>query len=87
MSPKALQIFTDEYLEYSKKLTPEQVVQFLEDFRQVTGAGQPSKSKLSSIKIPENLLNSFKMQAKMEGRAYQTMIKDLMQAYLKSKSA
>ena len=87
MSPKALQIFTDEYLEYSKKLTPEQVVQFLEDFRQVTSANQPSKSKLISIKIPENLLNSFKMQAKMEGRAYQTMIKDLMQAYLKSKSA
>ncbi len=86
MTEKALQIFSDDYLEYSKKLTPEQIVNFLEDFRQIAAAGQPTKSKLISIKIPENLLNAFKMQAKLQGRPYQTMIKDLMREYLHSRS-
>lgn len=82
MTEKALQIFTDEYLEYSKKLTPRQVVDFLEDFRQIAAAGKSSKSVLISMKVPENLLNAFKMQAKLQGRPYQTMIKDLMREHL-----
>lgn len=30
---RAIQFFTAEYLEECKKLTPEQIIQFLEDFR------------------------------------------------------
>ena len=82
MTQRALQIFTDEYLEYSKKLTPKQIADFLDDFRKLADAGQPQKSKLISMKIPQNLLNAFKMQAKMQGRPYQTLIKDLMREWL-----
>lgn len=82
MTERALQMFTDEYLEYSKRLTPRQIADFLEDFRQIAAAGKPQKSKLISMKVPENLLNAFKMQAKMQGRPYQTIIKELMREWL-----
>lgn len=62
MTTKALQMFSDEYLEYAKQLTPRQIVDFLEDFRQIAAAGQPQKSKLISMKVPQNLLDAFKFR-------------------------
>lgn len=82
MTERALQIFTDEYLEYAKQLTPRQIVDFLEDFRQIAAAGRPQKSKLISMKVPEDLLQAFKIKAKLDGKPYQTLIKDLMRNWL-----
>ena len=82
MTEKALQIFSDEYLEYAKQLSPRQIVDFLEDFRHIAFAGQPQKSKLISLKVPENLLNAFKIHAKLSGKPYQSLIKDLMREHL-----
>lgn len=82
MTTKALQMFSDEYLEYAKQLTPRQIVDFLEDFRQIAAAGQPQKSKLISMKVPQNLLDAFKIQARLAGRPYQSLIKDLMRAHV-----
>ncbi|MES2504726.1 MAG: CopG family antitoxin [Myxococcota bacterium] len=82
MKERPLQYFSDEYIERAKDLTPAQIVEFLDQFREVMNAGQPSKSKLISMKVPENLLNAFKTKAKLEGRPYQSVIKQLMKAWL-----
>jgi predicted DNA binding CopG/RHH family protein len=79
---KAVQYFSDEYLEQCRGMTPEQIIRFLDDFRQLHGANTPSKSKLISLKVPENLLNAFRVQASREGTPYQTQIKALMRDWV-----
>lgn len=81
---RPLQYFTEEYLEQCRKMKPEQVLQFLEDFRELQKSRKPVKSKLISIKIPEDLLESFKAKADHIGRPYQTLIKELMREWLKA---
>lgn len=81
---RPLQYFTEEYLEQCRKMKPEQVLQFLEDFRELQKSRKPVKSKLISIKIPEDLLESFKAKADHIGRPYQTIIKELMREWLKA---
>ena len=79
---KTIQYFSDEYLQQCQNMTSDQVVRFLDDFRQLHGAPTQSRSKLISIKIPENLLNAFKARAALAGKPYQTQIKLLMKAWL-----
>jgi len=79
---KTVQYFSDEYLQLCRKMTPDQIVQFLDDFRQLHGDTVRSKSKLISIKVPENLLNIFKTRAKLAGVPYQTQIKTLMKEWV-----
>jgi predicted DNA binding CopG/RHH family protein len=79
---KPLQYFSDEYLERCRELTPEQIVNFLEQFRHIAYAGQKSTSKLISLKVPEDLLEAFKFKASLEGRPYQSIIKELMREWL-----
>jgi uncharacterized protein (DUF4415 family) len=43
---------------------------------------QSRKSKLISLKIPEDLLDVFKQQCELNGVKYQTQIKQLMRDYL-----
>ena len=73
---KPVQYFTDEYLEECKKMSLEQRLQFLEDFRQLQAPDQTSK--LISIKIPDNLLQAFKRKCLGENIKYQSQIKKLM---------
>lgn len=82
---KAVQHFSDEYLQQCKEMTPDQIIQFLDDFRQLHGATSRSKSKLISIKVPENLLSAFKARAALAGTPYQTQIKALMKAWVLEK--
>jgi predicted DNA binding CopG/RHH family protein len=79
---KTLQYFSDDYLQQCRAMTPDQIIQFLDDFRQLHGAPEQSKSKPISIKVPENLLNAFKMRATLAGVPYQTQIKTLMKAWV-----
>ena len=81
---KPVQYFTDDYLEQCRKMKPEQVLQFLEDFRELQKLRKPVKSKLISLKIPKDLLDSFKAKARHTGRPYQTLIKELMREWLKA---
>ena len=81
---KAIQYFSDEYLQQCRSMTPDQIVTFLDDFRQLHGAGTRSRSKLISIKVPEDLLNAFKTQAALAGIRYQTQIKALLKAWVLS---
>ncbi len=80
---KAIQYFTDEYLEQCKRMTHIQILQFLEDFRLLHSKAKPVKSKLISIKVPEDLLSAFKTRSELEGVKYQTQIKTLMKEYLR----
>ena len=59
------------------------IVEFLENFRQLTDPRAQKKSKLISIKIPEPLLEAFKFKAERENIPYQTMIKKLMLEWIK----
>lgn len=79
---KPIQIFTDDYLERCKELTPEQIVDFLDQFRQIAYAGRKVPSKLISMKVSEDLLAAFKFKARLEGRPYQAIIKELMTEWL-----
>jgi predicted DNA binding CopG/RHH family protein len=79
---KTVQHFSDEYLQQCREMTPDQIIRFLDDFRQLHGAETRSRSKLISIKIPENLLSAFKARASLAGTPYQTQIKALMKAWV-----
>ncbi len=78
---KATQYFSDEYLQHCRDLTPDQITQFLEDFRLLHGA-RPGPSKLISMKVPEDLLNAFKAKSRMTHTPYQTQIKLLMKDWV-----
>lgn len=81
---KGVQVFSKEYLEQCKKMTPESIVTFLEDFRKIhAGVYSKSPSKLISIKVPEDLLRSFKEKAALHSIPYQRKIKELMRAWLR----
>ncbi|HXG27490.1 MAG TPA: hypothetical protein VNJ47_01405 [Nevskiales bacterium] len=76
---KAVQHFSDEYLAYCSKLTLEQRLQFLEDFRLLHAAAQqPQQSTPISLRVPDPLLRLFKLKAAAAGVPYQTQIKRLM---------
>jgi predicted DNA binding CopG/RHH family protein len=78
---KALHRLTNEQLQRSRKLTPDQVIGFLEHYRRLH-FGQPSPSKMVSIRIPADLLEAFKVQAYIHGTPYQTQIKKLMRDWV-----
>lgn len=80
---RPVQYFSKEYLEQCRKMSPEQIVSFLEDFRKLQAASiKPAKSRLISLKVPEPLLAAFKTKAALSGTPYQTQIKRLMRAWL-----
>lgn len=77
---RPVQYFAPEYLEQCRKMTPEQIVRFLDGFRSLRAA--PPKSRLISLKVPEDLLSAFKAAAGSRGVPYQTQIKRLMVDWL-----
>ena len=78
---RPVQFFADEYLERCRGMTPDQVIRFLEDFRTLHGS-RPSRSKLISLKVPEDLLDAFRQRAELAGVPYQSQIKRLMRAWV-----
>ncbi len=82
---KAVQKFSDEYLESCREMTPDQIIEFLDDFRRLHG-GVTDRSKLISMKVPENLLAAFKAKARLSGMPYQTKIKLLMKNWVLDES-
>lgn len=83
---KTVQYFSDEYLEECKKLSPMEIIEFIENFR-ILVTSSPSKSKLISLKVPEALLSNFKAKSKLSNIKYQTKIKELMEDWLKNGSS
>jgi predicted DNA binding CopG/RHH family protein len=64
-------------------MTPEQIIEFLENYRLLIGS-LPEKCKLISLKIEPSLLNAFKHKANLEGVSYQQQIKKLMKEWVLS---
>ncbi|MDX6768162.1 MAG: hypothetical protein SF051_01405 [Elusimicrobiota bacterium] len=82
MNERPVQYFSDEALAAGAKLSPEQVLRFLEDFRRLHGAPKSRRSRLISLRVPEDLLAAFKTKADLEGVSYQAQIKRLMTGWL-----
>jgi predicted DNA binding CopG/RHH family protein len=80
---KSLQYFSKEYLERCASMKPEQILQFLEDFRNLHSYDKSQSTKLISIKVQENLLQAFKAKARLHGVPYQTQIKRLMEEWMR----
>ena len=79
---KAIQKFSKEYLEQCRKMRPEQIVSFLDDFRRLHSLGASDSMQLISIKVPRSLLRAFRQKAELNGLRYQTLIKELMKEWL-----
>lgn len=79
---RPVQYFSKDYLEQCRAMTPEQIVRFLEDFRSLRGPQRTIKSRLISMKVPEDLLASFKDRCQARGTPYQAQIKVLMRDWL-----
>ena len=82
---KTVQYLSDEQLRYGRSLKPEQVVQFLDDFRRLHGgraAGEGTSSKQINVRVPEPLLRLFRARAAALGVPYQTQIKRLMEEWV-----
>ncbi len=83
MKEKPIQYFSQDYVERCRELTPDQILEFLENFRNLMSE-TPQKCQLISLKIEPSLLNAFKLKSKLSGVSYQTQIKKLMKNWLKS---
>ena len=77
MKQRPVQYFTKEYLEQCSKMTTDQILEFLENYRKLVYE-TPQKCQLISLKIEPSLLKAFKAKAQLEDIAYQTKIKELM---------
>lgn len=82
MTKKTVQYFTKEYLERCKEMTPDQILEFLENYKTLISE-IPEKCQLISLKIEPSLLKAFKQKSLLEGIPYQTQIKKLMREWLK----
>ncbi len=81
---KTVQFFNQEYIKRCQTLTPDQIIEFLENYRTLVGK-VPEKCQLISLKIEPSLLKAFKQKATLEGKQYQTQIKQLMREWINTK--
>ena len=81
---KAIQKFTNEYLDQCKTFSPSEIVKYLDGFRALCAASkkESDRSKLISMRVEERLLGLFREKAEQEGVRYQTKLKDLMRSYV-----
>ena len=79
---RPVQYFKKSDLERASKMTPTQIAQFLEDFRQLSF--KSGGSKLISLRVPEYLLENFKLKASAQGVKYQAKIKELMSNFVQT---
>lgn len=78
---KAAQLFSEEYLKRCAGMTPDQIIEFLENYRMLV-SNTKQKCQLISLKIEPSLLKAFKHKANLRGVSYQTQIKKLMKEWL-----
>ncbi len=81
MKERPVQYFSKEYLERCKELSSDEILQFLEDFRNLHSE-RFEKCQLISMKIEPSLLSAFKRKCELLGTPYQTQIKKLMKDWL-----
>jgi predicted DNA binding CopG/RHH family protein len=82
MKRKAVQKLSREQIKWGMSLSIEERLQFVENFMQLAHNTSDAKSKLISIKIPEDFLNLFKSKCASKNLTYQTQIKELMKKWV-----
>jgi predicted DNA binding CopG/RHH family protein len=82
MKQKPVQYFSKEYIERCKGMTPEQILEFIDNFQKLVASSTKEKSKLISLKIEPSLLNAFRTKAELHNVPYQTQIKNLMKKWV-----
>jgi predicted DNA binding CopG/RHH family protein len=87
LKDKAVQKLTKEQIAWGKKLSIEERVKFVEDFMRLAHEASDAKSKLISIKMPEDLLRLFKAKCASNKLTYQTQIKELMRKWVLESSS
>jgi predicted DNA binding CopG/RHH family protein len=87
---KAVQFFSKQYLAICKKMSVEERLEYLDNFRRLyfevdlsrttdkLSKKLTKKSKLISIKMPESLISTLKMEAVRQNMPYQTLMKKLL---------
>lgn len=80
---RPVQYFSDNYLKQTHKLSPEEVLEFLDNFRLMSE--KPVRSRLISMKVQEPLLAAFRLKCSERGVRYQTQIKELMADWLRGR--
>lgn len=65
------------------EVTPEQAVQFLEDFR-LLYASKDEPTQAISLRVPGNVLRMLKTRASSEGKKYQSLMIEILRESLKS---
>jgi predicted DNA binding CopG/RHH family protein len=78
---KAIQYLPKEYLKRCEGATPDQIIEFLENYRKLFSNAR-EKSQWVSLKVELSLLEAFKRRAELEGISYQTQIEKLMKEWL-----
>lgn len=81
---RATQHFSESYLKESQRLSPTDVVRFIEEFQRIHSQSEAGDSVMISLRIDRGLLEAFRTRAKLEGIRYQTKIKSLMEEWIKS---
>ena len=79
---RPVQFFSDTYLEQCSKMEPHQTLRFLDEFRMLQSPRRSTRSRLITIKVPEDLLQAFRAKANLHDVPYQTQIKRLMIEWL-----
>jgi len=84
---KTVQYFNKDYLAKCKHFTPDQIIEFLENYRLLVSKVEiKEKCQPISLKIEPSLLHAFKQKAKCKGVLYQTKIKQLMRTWVSDDS-
>lgn len=66
----------------NRPISPEEAVQFLEDFRTLQ-ADLDEPTVAISLRVPANLLRAVKLKAKADGKKYQSLMIELLRTGLK----
>ncbi len=82
---KGLQKLKKKDLSESGMNDATQIAKFLEDF-QLMIAGIDDKTKMISLRVPENILSAFKFKAEKRNLKYQSLIIDLMRKWIQEQS-
>jgi len=80
---RPVQYFSDDYLKQTHNLSPEEVLEFLDNFRLMNE--KPARSRLISMKVQEPLLAAFRLKCSERGVRYQTRIKELMADWVRGR--
>lgn len=72
---------TSEQIRQGLLMSIKDRITFVENFMKLSAYSQTHKSKLISLKVPEDLLNMFREKCALEDIAYQTKIKELMRQW------